>query len=799
MTPDALSANQPDDLRDRALAFIENAPTPMAVVEGGSQLVCHANKPFCTLLRRSTDEVVGKRVGELLSELDECVELLARVLRSGKAESHVGECRSGVDSLLWSYAMWPITPIDAPALIVFQVTETRKAHESAVALNEALLLAAIRQDELINELGNTTRQLESEIEARRRISQALAEKAHLLDVTNDAIIARGLDDEIKVWNKGAEKLYGWSANEVVGRDLNALLKTEFPKPQEEIFRELYREGHFAGEVVQVARDGRRIPTFCRWVLDHETQSILTSYTDISELKSAEGLLRESEGRYRTLFTSAPMAVFVCDTDGFIKNYNERAAELWGRQPVCGVEKFCGSFRLWRPDGTELPQEESPMMEVIRSGDPAVNIEVEIERPDESRLPVLANLAALRDADGRITGVITSFMDISERRQLESSLEARAADLVRADRTKDEFLAMLAHELRNPLAPMRNAAEILKASNGGIEEVRMAQTAIDRQIGNMSRMIDDLLDVSRITEGKIELRRETVDLNEIVRSVANGARAAMALRGQKLSVSIPEKTVYVDADPTRIEQVVSNLLGNAQKYCADGCKIEITLDVDTGRELTEAVIRVRDNGMGIAPTLLPRVFDLFVQASRALDRSHGGLGIGLTLVSRLVKLHGGSVEAHSEGLGLGSEFIVRLPVLAGPVKTTPVTSGPPLREAPCRMLVVDDNQDSARSMATLQRLRGHETRMAFTGPEAVEVAAEFLPEVVLLDIGLPGMDGYEVARTLRAMPPMVSAFIVAMSGYGSESDRAQAVAAGIDEYLIKPVDLDLLHSWLRNRS
>jgi CheY-like chemotaxis protein len=269
------------------------------------------------------------------------------------------------------------------------------------------------------------------------------------------------------------------------------------------------------------------------------------------------------------------------------------------------------------------------------------------------------------------------------------------------------------------------------------------------------------------------------------------------RHQDLAVSMPGQPVFLNADATRLEQVFSNLLGNACKYGGDGCHISVSAERNEDVEPPEVIVRVRDDGAGIDPELVPRVFDLFVQATRSLDRAHGGLGIGLTLVSRLVKLHGGSVEAHSEGLGHGSEFVVHLPILrqAPPLPPPPPPAG---RETSRRLLIVDDNTDSARSMAILQTRRGHVTRIAFTGPDALAVAAEFLPEVVVLDIGLPGMDGFEVARRLREMPAMAGAFLIAMTGYASPEDLRAAREAGFDEHLVKPVDLDVLRDWLRSR-
>ncbi len=424
-------------------------------------------------------------------------------------------------------------------------------------------------------------------------------------------------------------------------------------------------------------------------------------------------------------------------------------------------------------------------------------------------------------DGEIREWVGVHTDITERRELEAALVSRAEDLARADRSKDEFLAMLAHELRNPLAPLRNASEIMKERNVGEAERGEAQRIIDRSIENMARMLEDLLDVSRITEGKIQLRRESVALAAILHSVAGMVRPACAARRQEFTVTLPAEPIWLNADATRLEQIFTNLLGNACKYSGDGCRIALTAEVSDssssssalssseseaaeggrlsgrGRDLAprEVIVRVTDDGIGIDPELLPRIFDLFVQSSRTLDRAHGGLGIGLTLVQRLVKLHGGGIEARSAGLGRGAEFIVRLPVLPA-APAAPVAPATVLAETPHRILIVDDNEDSARSLAMLQKRRGHTTRTAATGPEALVAAAEFLPDVVLLDIGLPGMDGFEVARKIRAMPALRGVFIIAMSGYGRDEDRAEAKLAGFDEYLVKPVDLEQLRAWLR---
>jgi PAS domain S-box-containing protein len=917
--------------------------------------------------------------------------------------------------------------------------------EEMVAMNEALVLGSLRQPELTEAAECANAQLQLEIAARQKTARELAEKARLLDLTHDAIIVRDFDDKITLWNEGAEKLYGWSSEEVIGKDLHSFLQTGFPKPRKEIEAQLWREGRFAGEVVQIARDGRRVTSLCRWVLDRQTRSILTSYTDITERAQAVEALQASEARFRTAISVVGSLIWTSNAFGEVEgdqlgwaNFTgqtreeyqgsgwinavhpedaQRTADAWAKA-VAGRRLFEFEHRLRRADGewrlcsiravpvftatgtirewvgvhTEITErrhsekvlreneerlralvttssevvyqmsadwtemgvldgrdflksaaepsrtwfednvhveDQAHVLEVIRQAIrtrsifalehrvyrvdgtvgwaiskavPLFNDEGEIvewfgaasdvtERReaeaevratsefmrsiiesssdcikvldlegnllsmeagqgllgitdltpllgkpwitfwenDEDQRAAREGVAAaaaggeghfvgffrtlhgedkwwdvvispIRNGDGDPERLLAVSRDITKRRQLEESLLARAEDLARADRSKDEFLAMLAHELRNPLAPLRNAAEILQTEEATADERTQAQRIIGRQIESMSRMIDDLLDVARITEGKIELRKQPVALEAILTAATSLVRSDVAARHQDLAVSMPKPPVFLHADAARLEQVFVNLLSNACKYSDEGCHIAITAERAVSAESPEVIVRVRDDGVGIDPELLPRIFDLFVQATRSLDRTHGGLGIGLTLVSRLVKLHGGSVEVRSEGLGHGSEFVVRLPTLLEPPAPVPVA---PLsdrggREPSRRILVVDDNTDSARSMAVLQTRRGHLTRTAFDGADALAVAAEFLPEVVLLDIGLPGMDGYEVARHLRKMPALAGVLLIAMTGYASPEDRRVAKEAGFDEHLAKPVDLDTLREWLRNR-
>jgi len=378
-------------------------------------------------------------------------------------------------------------------------------------------------------------------------------------------------------------------------------------------------------------------------------------------------------------------------------------------------------------------------------------------------------------------ILLAIEDITE---YKAALEA----LRIADRRKNEFLSMLAHELRNPLAPIRNALEIWRRGDAGEAAERQAQAMLDRQLRQEARLLDDLLDLSRISRGTIVLKRQPVDLTHMVAQSVDDAYSQLDAHRHRLSLSLPEHAVPVEGDPARLQQIVSNLLTNAIKYTPPGGRITLTLT----HEGRGAVLKVADTGIGISPELLPSIFDLFVQADKSLDRAEGGLGIGLTLVRRLVELHGGNIDARSDGTGKGSEFTVRLPALpetaipAAPAKTEAAEGTPVIHH---RILVVDDNVDAAESTALLLQLEGHEVRTAFDGPQALEAAQTFRPQIVLLDIGLPRLDGYEVARRLRALPELGTPLLVAMTGYGQAEDRDRSRSAGFDEHLVKPVEID----------
>jgi CheY-like chemotaxis protein len=372
------------------------------------------------------------------------------------------------------------------------------------------------------------------------------------------------------------------------------------------------------------------------------------------------------------------------------------------------------------------------------------------------------------------------------------MQEQAATLADLHRRKDEFLAMLSHELRNPLAPIISATQFLGLQKNEGTQQRKARSIIERQVDQMTRLIEDLLEVSRITTGKLYLQLEPISLDRIVQRAIETVRSLIDKHRHELTVSPSRQPIWVHADATRLEQVVVNLLTNAAKYTADGGQIRLSVEQEGG----EAVLRVRDTGVGIAQELLPHIFDLFTQAERSLDRSQGGLGIGLCLVQRLVEMHGGRVEISSV-LGKGSEFVVYLPVMTTPAvrhasasDNTAEPIGPSLR-----VLVVDDNADAAQSLEMLLTALGHDIRTAPDGPTAIRVALDYLPDVVLLDLGLPGIDGFEVARRMRQQPLLAGVVVVAMTGYGQDSDRQLSQEAGFDHHLVKPPNFEQLRQIL----
>jgi PAS domain S-box-containing protein len=500
-------------------------------------------------------------------------------------------------------------------------------------------------------------------------------------------------------------------------------------------------------------------------------------------------LRQSEEAVRRLAAiveSSDDAIISKNLDGTIVSWNKGAERLYGYR----AEEIVGKplAILVPPDH---PDEVPSLIERLKRGEHIEHYETVRVAKDGRRIDVSLTISPVRDVQGKVVGASKIARDVSERKRTEAALRRSEQALKEANRRKDEFLAMLAHELRNPLAPIRNAVQILRAKGPPEPELQWARDVIDRQVRQMTRMVDDLLDVSRISNGKIELRKERVELTTIVNSAVEASGPLIEKWGHELTVKLPPGPLYLDADQARLTQVLLNLLNNAAKYTEQGGRIRLT----AARDGERIAIRVKDTGIGIPREMLPRIFDIFTQVDRSLERSEGGLGIGLALVQSLVKMHGGTVEAYSDGPGKGSEFVVYLP-LAPHVKDRGIhgNGGEAMAPLPCRILVVDDNRDSAKSLGILLRIMGNEVHTAHDGLEAVGAAGVFRPNVVLLDIGLPKLNGYEAARRIREQLGAGVA-LIALTGWGQDDDRRRSKEAGFDYHMTKPVDLDELSKLL----
>jgi PAS domain S-box-containing protein len=486
----------------------------------------------------------------------------------------------------------------------------------------------------------------------------------------------------------------------------------------------------------------------------------------------EDLRRERETLQVTL-SSIGDAVIVTDAEGTITFLNEVAESLVGRTLAYARGRTLADiFRIVNEqDG--LPVED-PVRKALRTA-AVVGLanHTVIVRPDGSTIPIDDSAAPIRLGD-RIIGAVLIFRDISERRSSERAL-------LDADRRKDEFLATLAHELRNPLAPIRNAMRIISAHADADANMGKAKEVVERQLKHMVRLIDDLMDVSRITRGRLELHRERIDLEAAVKIAAETSQPLLEMKHHALRVQAAPG-VSVHADVTRLAQVFANLLNNSAKYSPPGSEISIEIASEGG----QAVVSVSDNGVGIPQSMLPRIFDMFVQLEQGGLRE--GLGIGLTLVKRLVELHGGTVEASSPGTGQGSTFKVFLPLADSPPFEP--ANHPAVNVAPsyrARILVADDNRDAADTLSMILELDGHEVRTAYDGMEALQVAEQFAPQIALLDIGMPNLDGYQTARRIRERPWGSAMLLVALTGWGQEQDRRRAAEAGFNCHLVKPVD------------
>jgi PAS domain S-box-containing protein len=585
------------------------------------------------------------------------------------------------------------------------------------------------------------------------------------------------------WNAGAERIKGYQAAEILGQHFSRFYPPEriasaWPEYELEVAR---KEGRFEDEGWRLRKDGS---TFWANVIitalrdqTGELCGFAKITRDLTQRRRQEESLRQSEERFRLMVEAvADYAIFMLDPQGRVTSWNQGAQRIKGYTAAEILGQHFSRFYPPEKVATGWPEHELAAARAVgRFEDEGWRL-----RKDGSAFWANVVITALYDRENRLYGFVKITRDLTDRRRVDA--------LEESGRQINEFLAMLAHELRNPLAPIRNAVTLMR--EGGLNDAMMewSRSVIDRQVTHLTRLVDDLLDVSRITSGKITLRQEPVELHSVVDNAVDACRPLIEARRQTLEIVLPAEPLRVEGDVTRLSQVVLNLLNNAVKYTPEGGNIRLAVEVEGG----QAVVRVADTGIGIPADLLPKIFDLFTQGDRSLDRSEGGLGIGLTLVRRLVELHGGAVGAHSEGSGRGSELVIRLPLLDAAQEPAGGPPMEPLHPAVAhRVLVVDDNLDAAESMAALLAVWGHEVRSAHDGPSALAVAAEWRPDTVLLDIGLPRMSGYEVAERLRQLPGLGQVALIAVTGYGQEEDRRLSRDRGFDHHLVKPVEPEKL--------
>jgi PAS domain S-box-containing protein len=601
-----------------------------------------------------------------------------------------------------------------------------------------------------------------------------------------------LDTEGRVmtWSLGAQRIKGYTPEEIIGRHFSIFYTREALEsrwPQHEL-QVAAAEGRFEDESWRVKKDGSRFwANVVITALRDEAGKLLgfSKITrDLSERRMHEEALRQSEERFRLLIEGVTdYALYMLDPEGVITSWNTGAERIkgYGREEIIG--RHVSVFYSGEDIKAGRPWEELALAR--RTG--RAEMEGWRLKKGGERFWARTVLTSLYDSDGRMRGFAKVTQDLSERRHIQ--------DLEKAAQNVNEFIAMLAHELRNPLAPIRNAVHIMAQVPPGDPAQQMMRATIDRQSAHLTRIVDDMLDIARITRGSLSIDHAQLDLAEVVRHSVETTAPAIEAARHVLELDLPSEPLMVWGDAQRLAQVLSNLLNNSARYTPPGGSIAVRARA----EENHAVVQVRDSGRGIEPDMIERIFDMFVQGRAPLQRIGGGLGVGLALARRLAELHGGTVEARSEGVNRGSEFTLRLPLGARDGAAQKPEQPARRPGVARRVLVVDDNVDAASMLDMLLRSLGHETRVAHEGTAALRVAEEFRPDIVLLDIGMPGIDGYEVARRLRTLAKARPMRIVAVTGWGQEGDRERSREAGFDLHLVKPVDANELSRALNDRS
>lgn len=659
------------------------------------------------------------------------------------------------------------------------------------AFNEMpMLLAASDRDaslEVEAAWGSLARRLSFEIfrwpqpAEERGVDSERAMLASIIESSQDAVVTKNFDGIIQSWNAGAQRLFGYSAREAVGKSIILIIPPERLAEENDILARVRRGERIEHyETVRVTKDGRRVEISLTISPLREPSGKLVGASkiarDITQRKRAEAALRESEQRFASFMHSLPGLAWVKDLEGRYVFASEAVQKPFGMS----LDEIYG-----KTDNEIFPPETARTFLAndaqARSKPGGVKVIEALEHEDGTHYSIVSKFPIF-DAEGALRYVGGIAIDITDRMRAEEALRE-------ADRRKDEFLATLAHELRNPLAPIRNSLHILQMSGQSSPVAERVHSMMERQVAHLVRLVDDLLELSRISLGRIELRRVRLDLKSIIDHALEASEPFIEAGGHILDVQIPAAPIFIEGDPVRLSQSFANLLNNAAKYTNKGGRIMVGVRV----EGTNAVVSFRDTGIGISAEMLPRVFEMFAQADHGLRRD--GLGIGLSLVRTLVEMHGGAIEARSDGAGKGSEFIVRLPILEAAAAEGPAADAGAQGRAAIghahRILVVDDNRDSADSLDTVLRFLGADVHVAYDGRSALDALRSFEPSVILMDLGMPGMDGCEVARRIRAGSHSRDALMIAMTGWGQDEDRRRSREAGFDHHLVKPIDLDVL--------
>jgi PAS domain S-box-containing protein len=641
------------------------------------------------------------------------------------------------------------------------------------------------------------RRLLGEAAARRAAEEhaaAIQQERERLRVTlhsiGDGVIATDAEGRVTLLNPIAEALTGWGS-EAVGQPLQKVfaIVNEFTRqPVENPVDKVLREGTIVGlanHTILTSKDGteRPIADSAAPIRNDQGQAVgvVLVFRDATEQRRVEEAQRKHREILQLVHKIGKIGHWEWNSLTDENKWSPEIEALYGLKPG----SFAGTYQAWakllHPD--DLPRAEEDVHRALETGE--YFTEFRVIWPDGSVHWLETRAYVFKDDYGRPVRIMGVNMDITERKKQEEALRE-------TDRRKNVFLATLAHELRNPLAPIRNGLQVLRLSDDRSARDQ-AREMMERQLGQLIRLVDDLLDIGRISRNKLELRKARIPLAAVIENAVETARPLIDQRGHTLTVMLPPEPVLLDADLTRLAQVFWNLLNNSAKYTDAGGRIELS----TQRHGSEVVVTVRDTGIGIPAEALPELFTLFSQVDQSLERAQGGLGIGLALVKGLVEMHGGRVEAHSAGAGQGSTFVVHLPVVPDQRPgEKPLTDGEQgAGAARRRVLVVDDNRDAAASLAMMLSLVGHDTRIAHDGLQAVELAEAFRPDVLLLDIGLPKLNGYDACRRIRAQPRGKDIFIVAVTGWGQEDDRRRSQEAGFDEHIVKPVDFAVLEKLL----